>query len=80
MFGVGRALCGSSSPTPLPNQGHLQQASRRVLDISREGDSTASIGSLFPCSVTLRVKKFLLVCQLFPFAFGENKDVFLSAG
>ena len=26
MFGVGRDLCGSSSPTPLPKQGHLQQA------------------------------------------------------
>ena len=24
MFGVGRDLCGSSSPTPLPKQGHLQ--------------------------------------------------------
>jgi len=23
MFGVGRDLCGSSSPTPLPKQGHL---------------------------------------------------------
>jgi len=26
MLGVGRDLCGSSSPTPLPKQGHLQQA------------------------------------------------------
>jgi len=24
MVGVGRDLCGSSSPTPLPKQGHLQ--------------------------------------------------------
>ena len=24
MFGVGRDLCGSSSPTPLPKQGHLE--------------------------------------------------------
>ena len=23
--GVGRDLCGSSSPTPLPKQGHLEQ-------------------------------------------------------
>ena len=28
--------------------------SRRVLNISREGDSTTSLGSLFQCSVTLR--------------------------
>jgi len=51
MFEVGRDLCGSSSPTPLLKQGHLQQAaqdsSRRVLNISREGDSTTSLGSLF---------------------------------
>jgi len=26
MVGVGRDLCGSSSPTFLPKQGHLQQA------------------------------------------------------
>ena len=26
MVGVGRDLCGSSSPTHLPKQGHLQQA------------------------------------------------------
>jgi len=26
MVGVGRDLCGSSSPTPLLKQGHLQQA------------------------------------------------------
>ena len=35
--------------------------SRRGWNISREGDSTASLGSLFQCSVTLRGKKFLLV-------------------
>ena len=35
--------------------------SRRVLNISREGDSTASLGSLFQCSVTLRGKKFFLM-------------------
>jgi len=35
--------------------------SRRVLNISREGDSTTSRGSLCQGSVTLRVKKFFLV-------------------
>ena len=35
--------------------------SRRVLNISREGDSTTSLGSLFQGSITLRVKKFLLM-------------------
>ena len=28
MFGVGRDLCGSSSPTPLPKQGHPEQAAQ----------------------------------------------------
>ena len=28
MFRVGRNLCGSPSPTPLPKQGHLQQAAQ----------------------------------------------------
>ena len=35
--------------------------SRRVLNISREGDSTTSLGSLFQCSFTLRVKKFFFM-------------------
>ena len=34
MFGVGRDLCGSSSPTLLPKQGHLQQAAQ---DLVRAG-------------------------------------------
>jgi len=28
MFGVGSDLWGSSSPTPLPKQGHLEQAAQ----------------------------------------------------
>ena len=35
--------------------------SRRILNISREGDSTTSLGNLFQCSVTHRVKKFFLM-------------------
>jgi len=35
--------------------------SRQVLNISREGESTTPLGSLFQCSVTLRVKKFFLM-------------------
>jgi len=31
MVGVGRDLCGSSGPTPLPKQGHLEQAAQFVL-------------------------------------------------
>jgi len=35
--------------------------SRQVLNISKEGDSTTSLGNLFQCSVTLRGKKFFLM-------------------
>jgi len=31
MFGVGRDLCGSSSPTPLLKQGLLQQAAQDLV-------------------------------------------------
>jgi len=64
MFGVGRDLCGSFSPTPCRSrvtQSRLHStAARQVWNISREGDSTASLGSLFQGSVTLRGKKFFL--------------------
>ena len=33
MFGVGGALCGSSSPTPPPKQGHLQQAAQDLVQV-----------------------------------------------
>jgi len=36
MVGVGRDLCGSSSPTPLPKQGHLQQAAQELVQASLE--------------------------------------------
>jgi len=65
MVRVGRDLCGSSSPTSLPKQGHYSRLhrtlSRWVLNISREGDSTTSLGSLFQGSITLRGKLFFLM-------------------
>ena len=65
MAGVGRDLCRSSSPTPCRSRvtySRLHRTlSRRVLNISREGDSTTSLGSLFQCSITLRGKKFFLM-------------------
>ena len=36
MVGVGRELCGSSSPTPLPKQGHLQQAAQDLVQAGLE--------------------------------------------
>ena len=64
MVGVGRDLCGSPRPTPCPSRvtqsrGH-STAARQGWNISREGDSTAPLGSLGQGSVTLRGKKFFL--------------------
>ena len=36
MFGVGRELCGSSSPTPLLKQGHLEQAAQDLVQAGFE--------------------------------------------
>ena len=36
MFGVGKDLCGSSSPTPLLKQGHLQQAAQDLVQMGLE--------------------------------------------
>ena len=36
MVGVGRDLCGSSSQTPLPKQGHLQQAAQDLVQVGLE--------------------------------------------
>ena len=36
MVGVGRNLCGSSSPTLLPKQGHLQQAAQDLVQAGLE--------------------------------------------
>jgi len=36
MVGVGRDLCGSSSPTPLLKQGHLQQAAQDLVQAGLE--------------------------------------------
>jgi len=36
MFGVGRDLCGSSSPTPLLKQDHLQQAAQDLVQAGLE--------------------------------------------
>jgi len=36
MVGVGRDLCGSSSPTPLMKQGHLQQAAEDLVQAALE--------------------------------------------
>ena len=58
---------GPLGPRPTPCQSSVPQSrlhrtmSRQVLNISREGDSTTSLGSLCQGSVTLRGKKFFLL-------------------
>ena len=65
MVGVGRDLWRSSCPTPLLEQGHLEQGAQEHVQAGFEclqgRDSTASLGSLFHCSVTLTGKKFFLI-------------------
>jgi len=65
MVGVGRDLCGTSSPNPCPSRVTYSRlhstAPRWVWNMSREGDSTASLGSLGQGSGTLRGKKFFLM-------------------
>ena len=65
IVGVGRDPWRSSSPVFLLKQiawimWH-RKASRQVLNIFREGESTASPDSLLQCSVTLRWNKFFLM-------------------
>jgi len=36
MVGVGRDICRSSSPNPLPKQGHLQQAAQDLVQVGLE--------------------------------------------
>ena len=62
---VGRGLWRPSSPTPLLKQAPYsrshRQASRWILNISRQGDSTTSLGRLFQSTTTLAAKKLFLV-------------------
>jgi len=56
---------GHLTQTPCPSRvtwSRLHRTlSRQVFNISREGDSTTSLGNLFQGSITLRVKKFFLM-------------------
>jgi len=36
IVGVGRDLCGSSSPTPLPKQGHPEQVAQDLIQVGLE--------------------------------------------
>jgi len=45
MFGVGRDLCGSPSPTPLPKQGLLQQAAQDLVQVGLEQAYNENWGS-----------------------------------
>lgn len=56
---VGRDLWRSPAATPLLKQGHQEPVAQdhiqTALYISRDGDSTASLGNLCHCLVTLAV-------------------------
>ncbi|KAM6336809.1 coiled-coil domain-containing protein 30 [Alca torda] len=67
LAGVGRDLWRSSHPTPCQSRVTQSRwhrnASGRVWNVSRDGDSTTSLGSLCQGSATLTAKKFLLVLR-----------------
>jgi len=80
VVGAGRDLCGSPSPTPCQSrvtQSRLHStASRRVLNISREGDSTASLGNYVPIlQMCLGLYQYLSLLKNwnfhFPACFGQ---------
>jgi len=51
MLGIGRDLFGSSSPTPLPKQGHLQQAAQDLVQAGLEYLQRRSLHNLSGQSV-----------------------------
>lgn len=68
MSEVGRGLWISSCPTPLVQQGHLQQAAQGHVQMAfkdlQEGHSTSSLGKLWQCLVTLTGEKCFLVFKI----------------
>jgi len=68
MVGVGRDLCGSSSPTPLPKQGHLQQAAQNRVQAGLEYLQRRRLhspsGQLVPVLRHPQREEFLLHVQL----------------
>ena len=65
MVGVARDLRGSSSPTPLPKQGHLQQAPQDLIQVGFEYLQRTRIHNLsgkpVPGVHHLRVRMFFLI-------------------
>ena len=65
MLGVGRDSMGHLVQAPCRSRVSYSRLhrtlSRWVLNISREGDSITSLGNLFQCPVTLRLKKLFLM-------------------
>jgi len=58
MVGVGRDLCGSSSPTPLPKQGHLQQVAQDLVQVGFEYLQRGRLHNL-PGQQDYKVKRLL---------------------
>jgi len=82
MFGVGRDLCGSSGPTHLPKQGHLQRAAQDLVQVGleylqRTGDSATWLQptSFHPLGKRLLTVRLTMVAQRF-----HPDQPFLSCG
>ena len=55
-------LVQPSCPSRVTQSRLHRTLSSRVWNISREGDSTVSLGSLFQCSVTLLLRRSHILC------------------
>jgi len=68
MVGVGKVLWGSSSPTPLPKQGHLQQAAQDLAEAGLEYLQRRRLHNLWAACASApslhKVKKFFLTFRL----------------
>ena len=72
MFGVGRDLCGSSSPTLLPKQGHLQQVmyilsmAQAALEAAAKPSPDGSVFRCIPCPCSTHSSSCLALDDLAP--------------
>jgi len=77
MVGDGRDLYGSSSPTPCRSRVTYSRLyrtlSRRVLNISREGESTPSLGNMFQCfRLAMLDSEWHEILKLYPVLWNYN--------
>lgn len=71
---IRRNLWRITEPNLLLKQVSYRKMSRQILNISREGISTTSLGSLLQCSATLTVTFFLVFVWIFLLSLVQNEQ------